>query len=100
MFESIESALRLLLSTLGILGGGIDVAALGGMTGAVAIALALMTATVVMLAVVAMFHLTPGGSSPPHPRRAIDISSPLTQSDPDAPGHPRPRAPQSVAPAT
>lgn len=28
-----------------------------------------------------------------HPRRSIDISSPLTQSDPDASGHPRPRAP-------
>lgn len=32
-----------------------------------------------------------------HPRRSIDISSPLTQSDPDASGHPRPRAPGHVA---
>ncbi|TQJ31257.1 DUF6412 domain-containing protein [Microbacterium sp. SLBN-146] len=100
MFESIVSALHLLLSTLGIVGGGIDVTALGGMTGAIALAITLMTVTVVMLGVVAMLHRAPGGTSPPHPQRAIDISSPLTQSDPDAPGHPRPRAPQFVATAT
>jgi len=29
----------------------------------------------------------------PHPLRAIDIGTLLTQSDPDAAGHPRPRAP-------
>ena len=32
-----------------------------------------------------------------HPRRSIDIASTLTQSDPDAPGHPRPRAPGHAA---
>jgi hypothetical protein len=100
VFESIVSTLHLLLSTLGIVGGGIDVTALGGMTGAIAVAIALMAATVVIAAVVAMLHRAPGGASPPHPLRAIDISSPLTQSDPDAPGHPRPRAPQFVATAT
>ena len=37
--------------------------------------------------------------SPAHPARAIDISSPLAQSDPDASGHPRPRAPGFAASA-
>ena len=34
-----------------------------------------------------------GIHSVPHPRRAIDVSALLAQSDPDAAGHPRPRAP-------
>ncbi len=37
--------------------------------------------------------------TPVHPRRAIDVSAAVPQSDPDAPGHPRPRAPQSVTSA-
>lgn len=38
-------------------------------------------------------------TSTTHPMRAMDISSPLAQSDPDASGHPRPRAPGSAATA-
>ncbi|WP_159501909.1 DUF6412 domain-containing protein [Microbacterium sp. 18062] len=38
-------------------------------------------------------------TSTAHPMRAMDISSPLAQSDPDASGHPRPRAPGSAATA-
>lgn len=37
--------------------------------------------------------------SAPHPLRAIDVSVRLTQSDPDAAGHTRPRAPGMAAPA-
>lgn len=99
MLDAVTATLHLLLSTLGVL-GGTDLAALGGMTGALALTIAMISATVVLLTVVAMSHPASGGASPPHPRRAIDASSPLTQSDPDAPGHPRPRAPQSVASAT
>lgn len=99
MLDAITTTLHMLLSTLGVL-GGIDLTALGGMTGALALTIAMISATVVLLTVVAMTHPTSGGTSPPHPRRAIDASSPLTQSDPDAPGHARPRAPQSVASAT
>ena len=36
-------------------------------------------------------------SSAPHPRRAIHDATRLTETHPDAPGHPRPRAPGSVA---
>ncbi len=56
-------------------------------------------ASLLLLAALAARAVAAGGSAPPHPRRAIDASAPLLQSDPDAPGHPRPRAPQSAAPA-
>ena len=39
------------------------------------------------------------GRSVAHPRRSIDESAPLTQSDPDAAGHSRPRAPGRAVPA-
>ena len=39
------------------------------------------------------------GGSLSHPRTQIDASAPLTQSDPDAAGHPRPRAPGIAASA-
>ncbi|MET0734472.1 MAG: DUF6412 domain-containing protein [Microbacterium sp.] len=94
MFETLHT----LLSLLGLY-GGVDAGAFGGLTGALALTVALVTATVVLLAVAALAHSAPDGATPPHPRRAIDISSPLLQSDPDAPGHPRPRAPQSAASA-
>lgn len=62
-----------------------DAAALG-----LAIALvALATLTIV----VALSLAPPSASSAPHPLRAIDVSAMLAQSDPDAAGHPRPRAP-------
>ena len=92
------TALHVLLSILGI-AGVLDVATIGGVTSAVALAITLMSATVVLLTVAAVTHAAPGGASPPHPRRAIDASAPLSQSDPDAPGHARPRAPQFAASA-
>ncbi|QIG39888.1 hypothetical protein G5T42_10660 [Microbacterium sp. 4R-513] len=92
------SALHLLLSFFGV-AGGVDLSAVDSVTGALALAVALMSATLVLLSVVAVAHAAPGGASPPHPRRAIDASVLLAQSDPDAPGHPRPRAPQSAASA-
>lgn len=91
-------ALHLLLSIFGI-AGGLDLATFGSVTGALAVTIALMSATVLLLTVVAVSGSAPGGASPPHPRRAIDASVLLAQSDPDAPGHPRPRAPQFAAPA-
>lgn len=97
MIDSVLSALHGLLSMLGL--AGADVATAGGMTGALALTIALVAAAIVLAAAVATSHADAGGHSPPHPRRAIDISSPLPQSDPDAPGHPRPRAPQSAASA-
>ncbi|EQM73366.1 MULTISPECIES: DUF6412 domain-containing protein [Microbacterium] len=62
-----------------------DAAALG-------LAIALLAVTALTLAIV--LSVRPGATADtPHPLRAIDIGTLLTQSDPDAAGHPRPRAP-------
>ncbi|MFK3678098.1 DUF6412 domain-containing protein [Microbacterium sp. NPDC090218] len=62
-----------------------DAAALG-------LAIALLAVTALTLAIV--LSVCPGATADaPHPLRAIDVGVLLTQSDPDAAGHPRPRAP-------
>lgn len=62
-----------------------DAAALG-------LAIALLAMTALALAIV--LSVRPGATADaPHPLRAIDVGVLLTQSDPDAAGHPRPRAP-------
>lgn len=62
-----------------------DAAALG-------LAIALLAVTALTLAIV--LSVRPGATADaPHPLRAIDVGALLTQSDPDAAGHPRPRAP-------
>jgi hypothetical protein len=91
MFETMISTLHLLGATLGLLGAHEPAA--------VAVVVALAALTVLTLTVLTLALPAPDGASAPHPRRAIDLSSPLSQSDPDAPGHPRPRAPQFAAPA-
>lgn len=61
-----------------------------------------LVAIAAMLAIAALLHAAGSGdavASGAHPWRAIDASTPLAQSDPDAAGHPRPRAPGSAAPA-
>lgn len=89
MFENLISTLQLLLSL--VVGLAPDPGALG-----LAVAVAAVVALTVVLAIAVP---TVGSRSGPHPRRAIDLSSPLAQSDPDAAGHPRPRAPGHAAPA-
>ncbi|QMU96247.1 hypothetical protein FVO59_02765 [Microbacterium esteraromaticum] len=93
MIEAIGMLLRVLLAALGAvpLPDGLSA---GGM---LSIAAVLVAAAVLAIA---LALLTPrsGIRSAPHPRRAIDVSTLLAQSDPDAAGHPRPRAP-GVAPA-
>lgn len=93
MTEWIAALLQLMLTALGVvpLPAGLDT---GGMLG---IAVLLVTVAVIALAAALVAPLF-GIRSAPHPRRAIDASARLTQSDPDAAGHPRPRAP-GVAPA-
>ncbi|MFD5226398.1 DUF6412 domain-containing protein [Microbacterium sp. NPDC058342] len=93
MIDAIGSLLQLLLAALGAVplpaglsaGGALGMAALFVAVAVIAIALSAVTPI-------------PGLRSAPHPRRAIDPSTLLAQSDPDADGHPRPRAP-GVAPA-
>lgn len=66
-----------------------DAATLG-----VAIAVIALTALTIALALTVRQEPDP---STPHPQRAIDIGALLSQSDPDAAGHPRPRAPGVAA---
>lgn len=64
-----------------------------------ALALAVAVLSVATLAVAITLGIVhPGQGSSPHPLRAIGRSVLLAQSDPDAAGHPRPRAP-GAAPA-
>lgn len=93
MSDALLSALHGVLAIFGL--ASVDPT----VTGALALTVALVAASIVLAAVAQTSHAAAGGSSPPHPRRAIDVSTPLAQSDPDAPGHPRPRAPQHVASA-
>jgi hypothetical protein len=84
MGEWIERMLSVLLATLGLVAVP-DAAALG-------VAIALIAVTALVLAV-ALSIRTTVDTRAPHPWRAIDASALLAQSDPDAAGHPRPRAP-------
>lgn len=90
MSEWLGQMLGFVAAALGIIAVP-DAAALG-----VAIALiALTTLTIV----VALSLAPPSPGTAPHPLRAIDVSTLLAQSDPDAAGHPRPRAPGVAVPA-
>lgn len=68
-----------------------DAAALG-------VAIALIALTTLTIAVALSLVPAREGSAP-HPLRAIDVSTLLAQSDPDAAGHPRPRAPGAAVAA-
>lgn len=93
MFESLVSTLRFLFAFVSALLSASD----AGTLGVAAVVVAVVVAIAVVLAVT---RSTPALRSGPHPRRAIDASSPLAQSDPDAAGHSRSRAPgQAVSAA-
>ncbi|WP_144874407.1 DUF6412 domain-containing protein [Microbacterium sp. 1.5R] len=90
MSEWFSQMLSFVASALGLIAVP-DAATLG-----LAIAvIALTTLTIV----VALSVAPPPARTAPHPLRAIDASTLLGQSDPDAAGHPRPRAPGVVAAA-
>lgn len=90
MSEWVQSVLSVVLAALGLVAVP-DATALG-----LAIALVAVTALVVA---VALSIRPAAGARAPHPWRAIDVSALLAQSDPDAAGHPRPRAPGAAIPA-
>ena len=87
MTAMFEQLMAFVLSALGLVAMP-DMTALG-----LAVAILAVTALIVAIAAVAP---RAGKDSPPHPLRAIDASTLLSQSDPDAAGHPRPRAPGVV----
>ncbi|MCC4907550.1 DUF6412 domain-containing protein [Microbacterium sp. cx-59] len=57
----------------------------------------MIAAALIVVAATAFAGVAAGTDPSATPRRSIDVSSPLTQSDPDASGHPRPRAPGHAA---
>ena len=94
MFPPLTVGLHLLLAALGPIAGS-EVPSLG----ALGVAVAVVSAVAVLASVLMLSLPSDGPVSPVHPARAIDISSPLSQSDPDASGHSRPRAPGFAASA-
>ncbi|GGD62190.1 hypothetical protein GCM10007269_01620 [Microbacterium murale] len=92
MTDWIEQLMQLVLSALGLFNmpdlASLDLAALS-------LAVALLAVTALVVAITLGVVRTGQGSAP-HPLRAIGRSVLLSQSDPDAAGHPRPRAPGVV----
>lgn len=92
MFDSPLVVLTMLCSVVGVLAGADtgSLAAASALVAVAAVALALFSST-----------LSTGSSRASgrwqRPRRAIDVSTLVSQSDPDASGHARPRAPGSAA---
>ncbi|WP_314428221.1 DUF6412 domain-containing protein [uncultured Microbacterium sp.] len=84
MSEWFGQVLGVVASALGLIAMP-DAATLG-------LAIALIALAAVTIAV-ALSLVAPTEGATPHPMRAIDVSTLLAQSDPDAAGHPRPRAP-------
>jgi len=92
MADRIEQLMQFVLSALGLFNvpdlASLDLAALS-------LAVALLVALTLVVAItLGVVHA--GQGSAPHPLRAIGRSVLLSQSDPDAAGHPRPRAPGVV----
>ncbi|WP_426188262.1 DUF6412 domain-containing protein [Microbacterium sp. TWP3-1-2b2] len=92
MADWIEKLMQLVLSALGLAGtpdlATLDLAALSLAVAVLAVATLIVTIT--------LGAVRTGQGSAPHPLRAIGRSVLLSQSDPDAAGHPRPRAPGVV----
>lgn len=89
----IHDVLHVVLEVLGLL------AAVDPSTSGSALTVALLTVAVLTLALLAtVLHASTRGATP-HPTRRIELSAPLAQSDPDAPGHVRPRGPGQVTAA-
>lgn len=89
MADGLEQLMQFVLSALGLVAmpdlASLDLAAL-------TLALALLTVVTLVVAIT-LGIVQAGRGSAPHPLRAIGASVLLAQSDPDADGHPRPRAP-------
>ncbi|MBB2974673.1 hypothetical protein FHX49_000214 [Microbacterium endophyticum] len=92
MFESIRSMMQFCLLAVGL-------TALQSSSSTVVV-VALMAVALVALSVRLITLASDAPQGPTRPAIEIDVSSPLTQSDPDAAGHIRSRAPGIVALAT
>lgn len=91
--DIVVNVLRVVLEVFGFL-----VAVDPSMSGP-ALTMALLTIAVLTLALLATtLHAATRGSAP-HPTRRIELTAPLAQCDPDAPGHIRRRGPGQVTAA-
>lgn len=95
MIDIVVSAVRAMLGLIGTL-ASVDPLISGSSVTVVVVALAV--ALLVAAVIAATVHAGQGGS-PPHPTRRAELTAPLTQSDPDAPGHIRRRGPSQVTAA-
>ncbi len=91
MLETLATSLHLILSTIGLV--------VAPESGALGLTVAVVTALLAAALAAAVASPDAARRTGAHPRRGIDASSLLAQSDPDAAGHPRPRAPGSAVPA-
>lgn len=91
VFDVIGAFLHVLLAFLGLT-AGVE-------TGSIAVCAIVMAAALFVVMLHAIASPRSARSSRAHPRTAIDVSASLAQSDPDAPGHPRSRAPGFAASA-
>ncbi len=89
----INDLLHILLEVLGLI-VAVDPSATGS-----ALTLALLALAVLTLALLATAQYAATRGSTPHPTRRIELTAPLAQSDPDAPGHVRRRGPGQVTAA-
>ena len=93
MIDTIGAFFRVVLDVLGII-VAVDPAASGSALTVALLALAVLTLALIATAV----HAGTRGAAP-HPTRLIELTAPLAQSDPDAPGHIRRRGPGQVTAA-
>lgn len=91
VIDVIGSFLHVLLASLGLTAGV--------QAGSLAVCAIVMAAALIVVMLHAIAPPRSALTSRAHPRKAIDVSAALTQSDPDAAGHPRSRAPGFAASA-
>lgn len=89
----VHDFLNVVLEVLGLL-AAVDPSVSGSALTVALLALAVLTLALLALAV----HAGTRGSAP-HRTRRIELTAPLAQSDPDAPGHIRRRGPSQVTAA-
>src|SRR5687767_11367673 len=89
MMDAVGTLVQLLFASLGLI-AGIE-------SGSTAIVVAVVAAAVIVVLVHAIALPRSARASLSRPSGSIDVSAPLSQSDPDAAGHPRSRAPGFAA---
>ena len=91
MIDAVTSFLQLVLSSSSVIGAS--------EAGSATLWAVVLAAAVVLVLVQAVGSPRSVQASLVRPGRAIDVSAALAQTDPDAAGHPRSRAPGIAAPA-